>query len=141
MNRPENGKCCGCRAEQAGFSLVAAIFLIVALAALGAFAVQVAMTQYQTASMELVEARAQAAAQAGAEYGANRALRASSCNYNRRTLSLRGALTGFVVMVTCTSKTHPVGTAYLLIATATSGSYGAPDYVARTVTRNVTTAP
>lgn len=130
----------GRRDRQAGFSLVAAVFLIVVLAALGAFVVQIAMTQYQGANMQLLEARAQAAAQTGIEYGANRALRASVCA--NRTLTLNGgALTGFVVTVTCTSTTHPIGTVYALTAVATRGSYGTPDYVARTATRNVTTAP
>ena len=55
----------GCARRQDGFSLVAAIFLIVVLAALGAFAVQIAMTQYQAASVEMLEARTQAAAEAG----------------------------------------------------------------------------
>ena len=140
MKRPASQKCRGLRRNQAGFSLVAAVFLIVVLAALGAFAVQVAMSQYQGTNMQLLEARAQAAAAAGIEYEANRALRASACA--NRTLNLnRGALTGFVVKVTCASTTHPIGTVYALTAVATRGSYGSADYVARTVTRNVTTAP
>jgi MSHA biogenesis protein MshP len=137
-------------ARQAGFSLVAAIFLIVVLAALGAFAVQVALTQYQTATSELLQARAQAAAEAGIEYGANGALQRvpASC-LATTTLNLTGgALAGFVVKVTCASTTHQIYsgatptnyTAYALAATATKGTYGAQDYVARTVTRNVTNA-
>ena len=62
--------------REAGFSLVAAVFLIVILASLGAFAVQVAMAQYQSANVEFLEARAQAAAQAGIEYEANKIGRA-----------------------------------------------------------------
>jgi MSHA biogenesis protein MshP len=139
--------------RQAGFSLVAVIFLIVVLAALGAFAVQVAMTQYQTGTSELLEARAQAAAAAGIEYGANGALQRvpASC-LATNTLNLTGgALAGFVVRVTCTSTAHQIYspitstwqpyTVYALAATATKGGYGAQDYVARTVTRNVTNAP
>ena len=138
-------------AGQSGFSLIAAIFLIVVLAALGAFAVQVAMSQYGGATSELLQARAQAAAEAGIEYDANLALHGvpSSC-LNPNTLNLtQGALAGFVVKVACTGTTpHLVYstttstwtsyTVYTLAATASKGTYGAQDYVARSVTRNVT---
>jgi MSHA biogenesis protein MshP len=141
-----------CEGREAGFSLVAAIFLIVVLAALGAFAVQVAMTQYQSSTLELLEARAQAAAEAGIEYGANLALqRAPPSCLASNTLKPQGALAGFVVTVACTSTTHQIYsglpptaqtyTVYALTATASKGTYGAQDYVARTVTRNVTNAP
>ena len=140
---------------QAGFSLVAAIFLIVVLAALGAFAVQVAMSQYQSATAELLQARAQAAAEAGIEYGANRTLPvATICasTPSSNTLNLtQGALAGFVVTVTCTPTQHQIYspststwqtyTVYALAATASKGAYGQQDYVVRSVTRSVTNAP
>lgn len=144
--------------RQAGFSLVMVIFLIVVLAALAAFAVQIAMAQYQAANVELLEARAQAAADAGIEWGTNQTLQASPATFcasgipgsNSFTLT-QGALKGFVVTVACTPTQHQIysGTpptaqnyeVYTLTSTATFGSYGGPDYVARTVTRNVTKAP
>jgi MSHA biogenesis protein MshP len=138
---------------QSGFSLVAAIFLIVVLAALGAFAVQVAMTQYQGSNLELLGARAQAAAEAGIEYGANVTLQRAVPSCLPATLNLtQGALAGFVVKVTCTSTTpHQIYspttstwttyTVYSLAATASEGTYGTQGYVTRTVTRNVTNAP
>lgn len=143
---------------QAGFSLVMVIFLIVVLAALAAFAVQIAMAQYQAADVELLEARAQAAADAGIEWGANLTLHASPVVFcagaapASKTFTLaQGALKGFAVTVACTSTQHQIYTGapptakyyevYALTSTATYGSYGGPDYVARTVTRNVTTAP
>ncbi|HUN71492.1 MAG TPA: hypothetical protein VMU52_04215 [Steroidobacteraceae bacterium] len=144
---------CGRAGRQSGFSLVAAIFLIVVLAALGAFAVQVAMSQYQSSTSELLQARAQAAAQAGIEYEANLALhRVPASCLAANTLNLTataGALAGFVVKVACSSTTHQIYTGgvpqnytvYALAATASKGTYGAQDYVARTVTRNVTNAP
>ncbi len=128
--------------REAGFSLVAAVFLIVVLAALGAFAVQVAMTQYQTANVALLDVRAQSAAEAGIEYAANRALQSSpKCAGSKTLRPTPAALAGFVVTVTCSATTHPIGTVYALTAAATLGSYGTPDYVARKVTRSVTTAP
>jgi MSHA biogenesis protein MshP len=144
--------------KQAGFSLVMAIFFIVVLAALAAFAVQIAMSQYQAADVELLEARAQAAADAGIEWGANLTLHASPVVFCAgaapvsKTFTLpQGALKGFVVTVACTPTQHQIYsvssgtwqayTVYALAATASSGTYGGPDYAARTVTRNVTNAP
>ncbi|HXS21045.1 MAG TPA: hypothetical protein VN735_07415 [Steroidobacteraceae bacterium] len=147
--------CPGPGGREAGFSLVAAIFLIVVLAALGTFAIRIAMSQYQSANLELLEARAQAAAQAGIEYGANLTLRpfpAICASPTRYTFTLaQGALKGFVVTLACTPTTHqmysgapPAAQSYVVYAlasTASYGSYGQPDYVTRTVTRNVTLAP
>ena len=154
---PLAGHSGGAAARQAGFSLVAAVFLIVVLAALGAFAVQIAMTQYQGADVEVLGARAQAAAQTGIEYAANLALHTHAfCGPvggpSSQILTLaQGALTGFVVTVTCTHTTHQIYSGlppaaqnddvYALTATASRGTYGQPDYVARKVTRNVTNAP
>ena len=150
MRPPPGNRGCRGVGRQRGFSLIAAIFLIVVLAALGAFAVRVAMTQYQTANVELLEARAEAAAQAGIGYGATMALQASNCASAALNLTPTG-LAGFTVTVTCSATTHqaysPVShsvqtfTAYALTATASYGTYGQPDYVARTVSRNVTNAP
>lgn len=143
--------------RQGGFSLVMAIFLIVVLGALAAFAVQIAMSQYQAANVELLEARAQAAADAGIEWGANLTLHASPVIFcagvpASRTFTLtQGALKGFVLTVACNPTQHQIysGTppapqnyeVYTLTSTATSGTYGGPDYVARSVTRNETKAP
>jgi MSHA biogenesis protein MshP len=137
-------------AGQAGFSLVAAVFLIVVLAALAAFAVQVAMSQAQGANMELLQAQAQAAAQTGIEYGANIALQLpapGTCRANT-TLSLKQpGLSGFVVTLGCVRTSHQIGAgpttyyAYALTSSASHGSYGSTDYVARKVARNVTDAP
>lgn len=146
----------GFASRQAGFSLVAVIFLIVVLAALAAFAVQIAMTQYEAANVELLEARAQAAADAGIEWGANLTLQAApvicaAAPVSKTFTLTQGALKGFVVTVACTPTTHQIYspstatwqtyTVFALAATASSGTYGGPDYVARSAARNVTLAP
>ncbi|MCO5098027.1 MAG: hypothetical protein M9884_11245 [Rhodocyclaceae bacterium] len=60
---------------QRGFSIVTAIFLIVILAALGAFAVSMFRVQQTTAAYDELGARGYQAAQAGIEWGAWQALR------------------------------------------------------------------
>jgi MSHA biogenesis protein MshP len=147
---------CAYTSGQAGFALVAVIFLIVVLAALAAFAVRIAMAQYGASSSELLEARAQAAADAGIEYEANLTLRPSpvicaSAPISKTITLTQSALKGFVVTVTCTPTTHQIYsvssgtwqtyTVFALTARASSGTYGGPDYVARSASRNVTLAP
>jgi MSHA biogenesis protein MshP len=53
---------------QRGFSLVSAIFLLVVVAALGAFAVTISTAQHQSEAMEVMSARAYQAALAGIEW-------------------------------------------------------------------------
>ncbi len=54
--------------RERGFSLVSAIFLLVVVAALGAFAVTLSTTQQQSQVMEMMGARAYRAALAGIEW-------------------------------------------------------------------------
>jgi MSHA biogenesis protein MshP len=128
-----------------GFSLIVAIFVILVISALGVFALRVGITQQQTVVFTLLSARAQAAAESGIEYGANRALKAGSCPATT-TLNLTATgLVGFVVTVKCTATPHNVGgaacQAYALVSTARRGNYGTVDFVSRSVTRTVTNAP
>ena len=136
------------RAER-GFSLVIAIFVVLVLAALGAFAVRVGANQQQTSDFTLLNARAQSAADSGIEYGVNQALVAGSCPVPATTLNLTAVgLNGFTVTVTCIVTNHQIGNAppttyhaYALTSVAQLGTYGSSGYVARTVTRTVTDAP
>jgi MSHA biogenesis protein MshP len=128
-----------------GFSLIVTIFVIVVLAALGFFALQIAETQQQSVDYGLLNARAQSAAASGIQYGANRALKAGVCAASK-TLNLTATgLTGFSVIVTCTTTTHTVsGTnyqSYALNAVAQRGTYGNPDFVQATQSLSVNNAP
>jgi MSHA biogenesis protein MshP len=134
--------------RERGFSLIAAIFVILVLAALGMFALRVGTTQQQTATFDLMIARAQAAADSGIEYGANRGLKAASCPATTTLTPTATGMSGFTITVTCSVTTHKIGvspgttySAYSLTSTARRGTYGTADFVARTVTRTVTNAP
>ncbi len=132
----------GAPRSQRGFSLIAAIFLIVVLAALGAFVVRIGATQQQTVSFAVLGARAAAAANAGIEFGANRALQANSCAPTTTLNLTEASLAGFTVQVTCAAASHatvgPAKLSYALDATASKGIYGRPDFVSRHVARTVT---
>jgi hypothetical protein len=130
--------------RQAGMSLVVAIFLIVVIASLSAFAVTVGTAQREQSNLQLAADRAQAAAQAGLEWGAYRALVQNSCLAANPPLALtQVALRGYQVSVSCTqSGPHADGfLVYELTSTAQWSSFGASGYVWRQATRRLTNAP
>lgn len=133
--------------RQGGVVLIAALFLIVVLAALGLFAIRLGASQQQSVDLAVIAVRAQAAANSGLELGAYNALTAGGCvpllpATTTVTVALtQAALTGFTVSVVCSHSTHIVGAVtydvYRLDSVAQAGIYGAPAYVARTATRTV----
>ncbi len=131
-----------------GFALVPALFLVVVLGALALVAIRVGNGQQHAVTMGLLQARALAAARAGAEWGAYRAL-APAPNVplcaSSTTLNLsEAALNGFTVVVSCTSTAFPNGAAtshaYTINASATAGTYGQPMYVRRVFSATFTDA-
>lgn len=125
---------------QRGMALVAALFLIVVLALLGVFAVRVGGAGEQDVTASLMESRALAAARSGIEYAAYR-VSVNLCNsaidvpFNLNLT--QGALNGFAISGTCRRDTHGTYFTYVISVTASKGTYGRPDYVARKLTRTV----
>ncbi len=122
-------------ARRGGFALVPALFLIVVVAGLAAVALRMTLGQQQTATLALQQARALAAARAGVDWSAYRALHGQCAN---GTLNLsEAALNGFTVVVSCSATAYTDGGAtyqsFLIAATASYGLYGGPDYVRRVV--------
>lgn len=119
-----------------GFALIAALFLIVVLAALGAFAVRINNAQQSGTDLELLGARARFAAQAAVEYAARRLEQANTCN--AVTPNPPALANNMNVTIACQqTSTHTVNgltrNVYSLDVRATSGVYGAPDFVSRRV--------
>jgi len=132
--------------RQDGVALIVALFVIVVLAGLGLFAMRVGNGQQQSVNLDLLSARADAAAAAGIEFGANQALRHGSCALAPPPLSLnQAALKGFSVQVSCTANTYRVNgvpyPVYAITATASRGVYGKPEYVSRQLSRTVNNIP
>jgi len=119
---------------QGGFALVAALFLLVALAMLGAFAVRMNMTQRHASELELQELRAQAALNSYMEYAAAHLLGpggncASLANLNNFAGGFAVRFDSCVV-TSPTFNLVPVNI-YTLDLTASRGAYGTPEYVQR----------
>ncbi len=92
----------GPRRGERGFSLVSAIFLVVILSAVAAYAMSVATVQHQSSALDVSGARALAAARTGLEWGAYQSLRLDSCVASS-TLSFAGTpLAPMGATVACT---------------------------------------
>jgi MSHA biogenesis protein MshP len=88
------------RAPICGFALPSAIFLLVILAALGAFILTVSTFQHMGAALDVQGARAYQAARAGIEWGLFQSQRNSSCGPT--TLTFAGtSLAAFTAAVSC----------------------------------------
>lgn len=124
------------RAVARGFTIVAAIFLLVVLAALGAFVLTVSSAQHMTSAQDLQGTRAYQAARSGIEWGAYRVLRNSSCAAST-PISPGSTLGGINVAVLCTSagwtytEAGKSVTLYQITATASQGTPGSATYVER----------
>lgn len=89
-----------------GFALPTAIFLMVVLAALGAFLVSVAGSSASSSAIDVLGARAYQAARAGIEWGVYRSLRDDACALNGALSFPAGTpLADFTVDVDCTRVT------------------------------------
>ncbi len=133
-------------ARQQGFAAIAAVFLVVGLAALGAFMVTFSNTQQLTSAQDVQGTRAYWAARAGLEWGvgavsavANPAsLSASTC-----TTSTPINTDGFSVVVTCsvTVFAEAGGNPYLVqmrsVAASQGSSVGSVAYVERSLSASI----
>lgn len=153
---PERSVCrCSRHAAQRGFAIVSAIFLLVVLGALGAFMVTLSTVQNVTSTQDLQGIRAYQAARAGIEWGAYQVLAPENtnppagqaqyvCPVSGTTLAgLGGALAGYSVQVLCVKTPYDEGGnqigVYQLTSTATLGTVGSSNYVARQLTATLST--
>lgn len=133
--------------HQQGTALIAALFLIVVVAALGVFAVRLQTDDQQIGTLQLLEYRARAAAHAGLEYASARLANAGAgaqCSdvQTASPIYLGGhpGLSGFSVTVQCDWVDIDAGRVFEIEATGSHGVFGAPDFARRTLTRRVAPA-
>jgi MSHA biogenesis protein MshP len=134
-------------AGQRGFAAIAAIFLVVALAALGAFMVTFSNTQQVTLAQDVQGSRAYWAARAGLEWGiVNSAAAAAAigadCSGAAMPTPTTTTLTieGFTVAITCPRTAYVDGDSlhiFQITAIASSGTVGGVGYTERSVSASV----
>jgi MSHA biogenesis protein MshP len=125
------------KTRQKGMSIVVALFVVVVVASLAAFAVTVGGSGQQADVTDMQASRALAAARTGLEGGAYQLRGAHLCLSQTLSLS-EGALRGFHVTVKCTQgPLHMEGTAkyhdYLIQSSASYGTFGSTDFAFRQV--------
>lgn len=137
-------KCATIRSLQCGFVLPSAIFLLVVLAALGAYMASLSRTSHISSALDIQGGRAYQAARAGIEWAAWQVVdpqglqpTPTPCPASPATLTLAGTLAGFTVTVDCsriltTDGADPVAL-YRIVSTATSGNVGEVDYAERRI--------
>lgn len=117
-----------------GFAAIAAVFLLVVLAALGAYMVSFSNTQQLTSAQDMQGTRAYWAARAGLEWGI--ASSVAACPPAAPPF----AVDAFSVTVDCTVTPYVDGDSiniFQLTATATQGAVGNVGYVERSVSASV----
>jgi MSHA biogenesis protein MshP len=136
------------RTAQQGFAAIAAVFLVVILAAFGAFMVSFSNTQQLTSAQDVQGSRAYWAARAGLEWAIASVLAtapvapatspAATCPVSTPPASLDG----FALTITCSSQAYVEGgmnlTVFALQSTATAGgAAGSTGYVERSVSASL----
>ena len=105
---------------QGGFAIISAIFLLVTLAALGAFILTVSNTQQLTSAQDIQGSRAYWAAKGGIQWVAASIIATGACPGGQPAFA-----DGFAVVVTCASNAYVEGvtarTVYWVTSTASSG--------------------
>ncbi len=142
--------------RQNGFSLLTAIFILVVLATLMTYMLNLNVLQQATVVQEIQGARAMQAARAGIEYGVYQALSGAACSPGANTsetilfAASESALKSFSVKLDCQASAHSEGATalvfYTLTALAENGAYAAganvnPDYVSRRLRVTVSRPP
>lgn len=115
-----------------GFAIVSAIFLLVTLAALGAFMLTFSNTQQITSTQDLQGSRAYWAAKGGIQWAVGRIDNSEDCN------GTPDFTDGFVVTVECKPYSYDEGatttTLYSVVSTARAGgNVGSISFVERQV--------
>ncbi len=119
---------------QRGFAAISAVFLIVVLAALGAFMVTFSNTQQLTSAQDLQGTRAYWAARAGLEWGIG-----SVCPTSPTTLTIDS----FTVVITCTKLTYTEALAtpnifqFTSVAHSAGATVGSVGYIERSLSASI----
>ena len=127
------------RIHQAGFAAIAAIFLVVVLAALGAFMVTFSNTQQLTSAQDLQGTRAYWAARAGLEWGIGSVIATPVCPTSPTTLTIDS----FSVVITCTKLTYTEALAtpnifqFTSIAHSAGATVGSVGYIERSLSASI----
>ena len=111
-----------------GFAIITAIFILVVLAVLGAFMVNVSSNQHIGSALDVQGVRAYQTARAGIEWGLYQKLVANSCVASTSFVPAASSLADFTVTVSCNSYADVNGgpTTYTINAIACNATGSCP---------------
>lgn len=111
-----------------GFAIVTAIFILVVLAVLGAFMVNVSTNQHVGSALDVQGVRAYQAARAGIEWGLFQQIRNNNCVAATNLALAATTLATFTVTVTCSSTADANGgpTVFSITSTACNAAGTCP---------------
>jgi MSHA biogenesis protein MshP len=126
------------RFPQAGFAAIAAVFLVVMLAAFGAFMVSFSNTQQLNSAQDVQGSRAYWAARAGLEWAiASLGVGATACWASTPPASIDG----FTLAVSCAASSFTEGTStvyvFRLNSVASTGTVGSVGFIESSVSASV----
>lgn len=129
--------------RQQGFTLIAAIFLLVVVAGLVVYIANIGVVQQTTLLYGVQGARANQAARSGIEWGIYESIMNDNCAAS--TDITHAAFSGFNIRVECDRTVHVESgitiNTFSLKAIASSGVYGTLDYVQRQIQATVSIDP
>lgn len=121
-----------------GFAAIAAMFLVVVLAALGAYMVAFSNTQQVTSAQDIQGTRAYWAARFGLEWAISSVPAGSTACWSTTPPASRD---GFALAVSCSVNTYAEGAAtvyiFQLTSVASAGTAGSLGYIERSVSASV----
>lgn len=122
---------------QRGFAAIAAIFLIVALAALGGYMVSFSNSQQITSAQDVQGSRAYWTARAGLEWALATVNASSACP----AVAAPATIEGFSISIVCTSQTYAEAVAapklFQIRAIASIGAVGSVGFIERSVSASM----
>ena len=131
--------------KQRGFSLITAIFLLLVVAGLVVYMLNIRVAQQTTLVYGVQGARAMLAARSGIEWGIHRALTTGNCPAEPPFSLADPALSAFLIDVSCSESDHLEGTTsittFQLTSIARAGGFGSLDYVQRQIQATVSIDP
>ena len=130
--------------NQAGFSIMIVVVLLVLLATIGGFLATTGTVPHVAAALSQAGVQGWFAARSGLEWAVFDALDSGSCP-SASFQPPGSAFAGLNVAISCNfssvSEGSNVYNVYVITATATRGSAGAPDRASRTIRAKITNAP
>ena len=124
--------------QQTGFALLSALFILVVLAAISAFVLDISAVSRSTALYSLQGQRAYFAAKSGVDWGIYKVVNNPTlCPATTNINFTQAGLNGFSVQVSCTATAFVEGVTnynmFVITGVATKGAFGSNDYVSRKV--------